>query len=268
VIVAAGTLPMAYDDVGTGQPVVFLHGFPLDRRMWAPQTAALAVQARCLTPDLRGLGETPLATPLAPPLSIDQYADDVAALLDALAIDRATVVGLSMGGYVAFALWRRHPERVSAFVLAHTRATADTDEVRDRRRTLIRLARERGSRAVAEVQIEGLVGKTTRRERPEVVEQLGRLVAASPAEGLVGALTAMMTRPDSSPLLATITVPTLVVAGEEDALVPPREARALQEAIPGSRLAVIAGAGHLSNFERPDEFNARLLGFLKGLPDA
>jgi pimeloyl-ACP methyl ester carboxylesterase len=78
----------------------------------------------------------------------------------------------------------------------------------------------------------------------------------------------MMTRPDSSPLLATITVPTLVVAGEEDALVPPREARALQEAIPGSRLAVIAGAGHLSNFERPDEFNARLLGFLKGLPDA
>lgn len=267
-IVSAGALPIAYDDVGTNQPVVFLHGFPLDRRMWAPQASALAAHARCIAPDLRGFGETPLATPLAPPLSMDQYADDVAALLDALAVERATVVGLSMGGYVAFALWRRHPERVRALVLADTRAGADTEEVRDRRRTLVRVARERGSQAVADAQIDGLVGKTTRNERPEVALQLRQMLGAAPVEGIVGALTAMMTRPDSRPLLPTITVPTLVVVGDEDTLTPPKEARAMQEAIRGSELAVIPGAGHVSNVERPDEFNARLREFLSRLPDA
>ena len=267
-IVSAGALPTAYDDVGTGQPVVFLHGFPLDRRMWAPQTEALAAQARCIAPDLRGFGETPLATPLAPPLSMEQYADDVAALLDALAVERATVVGLSMGGYVAFALWRRHPERVRALVLADTRAGADTDEVRDRRRALAELARARGSQAVADLQIEGLVGKSTRRDRPEVVRHLHEMLASASVDAIVGALTAMMTRPDSRDLLPTISVPTLVVVGDEDALTPPKEARAMQEAIRGSRLAVIPAAGHVSNFESPDEFNAQLRAFLGALPDA
>ena len=263
-IVAARGLPMAYDDVGAGTPVVFLHGFPLDRRMWAEQLEALVGHARGIAPDLRGFGETAPA----PPYSMDQYADDVVALLDALAVERAVVAGLSMGGYVAFALWRRHPDRVRALVLADTRAAADTDEVRERRRLLAALARERGSRAVADAQIEGLVGKSTRRERPEVAQILHRMLAAAPVPGIVGALEAMMARPDSTPTLATIAVPTLVVVGDEDALTPAAEARAMQGAIPGSRLAVIAGAGHVSNVERPAEFNRLLRDFLAAVPDA
>ena len=263
-IVAARGLPMACDDVGAGTPVVFLHGFPLDRRMWAEQLDALAGDARCIAPDLRGFGETGAA----PPYGMDQYADDVVALLDALAVERAVVAGLSMGGYVAFALWRRHPHRVRALVLADTRAGADTDEVRERRRRLAALARERGSRAVADAQIEGLVGRSTRRERPEVEQLLYAMLVAVPVPGIVGALQAMMDRPDSTPTLPTITVPTLVVVGDEDPLIRVAEARAMQAAIPGSELAVIPGAGHVSNVERPAEFNRVLRAFLAALPDA
>jgi pimeloyl-ACP methyl ester carboxylesterase len=255
VIARAGGLDVGYDEVGGGVPVVFLHGFPHNRTLWAPQTAALAERARCIAPDLRGFGETRAA----PPYSVDQYADDVAALLDALRIDRAVIAGLSMGGYVAFAFWRRHRRRVRALVLADTRAGADSDEARAKRRELATLARQRGSAAVAEAQIVGMVGKTTREERPEVVDMVRRMLESAPVRGIVGALEAMMARPDSSLTLTTIDVPTLVLVGDEDVLTPAKEAQAMHEAIAGSRLEVLAGAGHVSNVEQPEEFN-RVLG--------
>jgi len=260
------TLEIAYDDVGTGIPVVLLHGFPHDRSLWAPQRNALVGRARCVTPDLRGFGQTPLGRDEGdPPITIDRYADDVACLLDAIGVDRAVVGGLSMGGYVALALWRRHPARVRALVLANTRATADDDAAREKRRELIALAHARGSDAVAERMIVGMVGKSTRERSPALVDQVRRMLASAPVEGVVAALEAMMARPDSTPLLATITVPTLVVAGGEDALAPEREVRAMQAAIPGSRLEVIAGAGHLANLERPASFNHVLSEFLARL---
>jgi pimeloyl-ACP methyl ester carboxylesterase len=262
-IVRAGGLDVAYDDVGSGVPVLLLHGFPHDRTLWAPQTSALAGRARLVAPDLRGFGET-RATP---PYSVDQYADDAAALLAALGVDRAVVAGLSMGGYVAFAFWRRHRRRVRALVLADTRAGADSEEARARRRELSALARQKGSVAVADAQITGMVGKTTREQRPEVVEAMHRMLAAAPVRGIVGALEAMMARPDSTLTLQTIDVPTLVVVGDEDVLTPEKEARAMHEAIEGSRLEVIAGAGHVSNVEQPDAFNRVLGEFLSGLAE-
>ena len=252
---------IGYDDVGTGVPVAFVHGFPHNRTLWAPQIGALVDRARCIAPDLRGFGESSRHGPF----SIDQFADDVALLLRGLGIERAVVAGLSMGGYVAFALWRRHRALVRGLVLADTRAGADTDEAREKRRALVEVARTRGSGAVADGQITGMLGKTTRDKRPALIDELHSMLEAAPVEGIVGALEAMMARVDSTDTLATIDVPTLIVVGAEDVLTPPSEAEILHEAIRGSRLEVIEHAGHVSNMERPAAFNHVLSEFLASL---
>jgi len=250
---------IAYDDIGAGETVVFLHAFPLNRTMWAPQTSALAAEWRCLTMDARGFGESPAQAPF----TMDRYADDVVAMLDHAGIASATVVGLSMGGYVAFALWRRAPDRVRALVLADTRASADSPDTSDRRRELIALAHSDGVRAVADRQLVGLLGKTTRERRPEVEATARSIAESATVDGIVGALDALIARPDSTPTLGTITVPTLFIAGDEDVITPPKEARAMHEAVLGSRLEILARAGHLSNLEAPAAFNVVLSEFLR-----
>ncbi len=244
-------ITVAYDDVGSGVPIVFLHAFPLDRSMWAPQLGALVRQGRCIAADHRGFG----GSTLAPPYSMDQYADDAIALLDSLAVGPAIVVGLSMGGYVAFALWRRHRAKVRALVLADTRAGVDSDEGRDKRRRMIDVARSRGAATVAEMQVGSMVGETTRERRPVVVETIRSMMAAAPVEGIVGAQEAMLARADSTSTLETINVPTLILVGAEDVLTPPKEARAMHEKIRGSRLEVLDQSGHICNLEQPAAFN-------------
>jgi 3-oxoadipate enol-lactonase len=244
-------LEVGYDDGGSGMPCLFVHGFPHNRSLWTPQLQGLTVNARCVAPDLRGFGETTVA----PPFSMDRYADDLAALLDVLHVDKAVVAGLSMGGYVAFAFWRRHPHRVRALALCNTKAGADSDEAREKRRGLMAIARERGSSAVADSMMTGMLGRTTREKRPEITNAVHRMISSAPVEGVVGALQAMMERPDSAPTMATINVPTLVVTGDEDTIIPIEESRAMHAAIKGSTLEIISGAGHLSNLERPAAFN-------------
>lgn len=260
-IALVGDTEIAYDDVGSGLPVVFLHAFPLNRTMWDPQITALIGESRCIAVDFRGLGESSGGEPY----SMDRYADDVASVLDTLQIARAVVVGLSMGGYVAFALWRRHRERIRALVLADTRATPDTSEAAERRRELIKVAETQGMAAVANAQITGLVGKTTRERRPDIYDSMHRMIAQAPTDGVVGALTALMNRPDSTATCATIDVPTLVICGDEDVLTPPKEGAKLSEAIRGSRFEILQGAGHLSNVERPAAFNTVVSEFLASL---
>jgi pimeloyl-ACP methyl ester carboxylesterase len=246
------SIELGYDDGGTGGvPILFVHGFPHDRSLWTPQLQGLTAQARCLAPDLRGFGESTAS----PPYSMDRYADDLVGLLDVLHIDRVVVAGLSMGGYVSFALWRRHPRRVRGLVLCNTKAGADSEEAREKRRALMAVARERGSSAVADSMLTGMVGKTTRSKRPEITNAVHVMISSTPTDGVIGALQAMMERPDSTPTLSTINVPTLIVTSDEDAIIPVEEARAMHSAIRGSTLEVIAGAGHLSNLERPAAFN-------------
>ena len=257
--IRAGEIELAYDDVGTGVPVVLLHGFPHNRTLWAPQLRELSGCCRLIAPDLRGCGESTVA----PPYSMDQYADDVARLLDVLGIDRAVVGGVSMGGYITLALWRRHRDRLRGLILIDTRAGADTDEGRAKRREMIGTVRARGSAAAAEAMIDVMLGKTTRERQPGLVEFMRAMMAAAPADGVIGALGALMTRPDSSPTLATIDVPTLIVVGDEDTLTPPRESEAIHVAIAGSRLAVLPGAGHVSNVEQPMAFNQVVSDFLR-----
>jgi 3-oxoadipate enol-lactonase len=250
-IAPSAAVGIAFDDVGTGPAIVFLHGFPHDRSLWAPQLSAFVDRARCVAPDLPGFGSSLART--CP--SMDDFADDITGLLDALAIPEAVVVGLSMGGYIALAMWRRHRARIRALVLAHTRATADTDEMRVRRRRLIEVARSEGSCAVADLQIGAMLGNTTRAKNPALVAAIHRMLALAPVAGIVGSLEAMANRPDSMALLSTIDVPTLIIAGDEDTTIPASEARVMHEAIAGSRFEVLPAAGHLSNVERPAAFN-------------
>ncbi|MHB8839833.1 MAG: alpha/beta fold hydrolase [Gemmatimonadaceae bacterium] len=252
---------IGYDDVGAGVPVLFLHGFPHRRSLWSPQLGALAAPARTISMDLRGFGESVPGEPG----SVDAYADDAAALLSELGVDRAVIAGLSMGGYAAFAFWRRHRDRVRALVLCDTRATADNDTGQQARREMQALVRDKGSTAVANQMITGMVGRTTREKNPELVDELHRMMSLAPVQGIVDALDALRTRPDSTPTLATIDVPTLVVVGDEDVLTPVKDARAMHLGIAGSRLEIIAGAGHVSNMERAAAFNHVLSEFLVSL---
>ena len=261
IAILPGGLELAYDDAGSGIPLLFIHGWPYDRTLWAAQLSGLPTRARCLAPDLRGFGDSSVVSPY----SIDQYADDLAALLGMLGIERAVVCGLSMGGYVALAMLRRHRALLRGLILTSTRATADTDEVRDGRARLIGLIETQGIEALAGRQVRAMVAETTFATRPDVVEALRQLMAGAPSEGVIGGLRAMAERPDSSPLLAGIDFPTLVVSGAEDAITPPEELRTLARAIPGSRLEVIESGGHVCPYERPAAFNHVVAEFLASL---
>src|SRR5690606_701252 len=153
-----GDIRMHWQEVGTGDAVLFVHGFPLDSRMWSEQLERIPRRFRLLAPDLRGFGSTARGDAA---LSMDRFADDLAGLLDHLGIERVVVCGLSMGGYVAFALWRRHADRIRALVLCATRASADTEEVRRGRFALAGRVQESGSRVAADEQIPRLLSDRT-----------------------------------------------------------------------------------------------------------
>ena len=252
---------MNYEESGDGLPVVLVHGFPLDHTLWAPQLAGLMARCRCIAPDLRGFGNSPAL----PPYSMDRYADDVVETLDRLGVERAVVGGLSMGGYIAFAMWRRHRRRIRALVLIDTKAGADSDEIRERRRAQMEVARKRGAEVLAAQMLPAQLGASTRERHPEVVEVVRQMLSRAPVDGIVGALEAMIARPDSTPTLATIDVPTLIIVGEEDTATPPPEARKLHEGIRGSRFELVASAGHLSSLERPAAVNHLLSEFIARL---
>jgi pimeloyl-ACP methyl ester carboxylesterase len=253
---------LAHDDVGAGTPVVLLHGFPHTRHLWDAQRTALAARCRVITPDLRGFGDSASLGDGAP-LTMARHADDVAALLDALGVDRAVVCGLSMGGYATLAFWHRHRERVRGLVLADTRAAADTDAVRERRAARIALARSEGALAVADAEVASELGATTRRTHPALVHRVRDMMATVPVATLVAAQEGMLARADATAWLGEIDVPTLLVVGDEDGITPVSELRAMQARIAGSELAVIEQAGHLSPVEQPERFDEAVTRFLE-----
>jgi len=254
---------LAVEVRGKGPAVLFIHGYPLDRTLWAAQLSGLD-GFRVIAPDLRGLGLSD-----APDLgySMPTYADDLAALLEALQVDEVVLVGLSMGGYVAFEFLRRHRERVRALVLFDTRADADVPDVRRARDQQSSLAREHGAAAVAEQMLPRMLAPAAAQSTPHVVERVREMMLAAPVAGIAGALAAMRDRSDASALLATLDdLPTMVVVGEEDAMTPVDLARGMASVIPGARLEIVPGAGHLPPIEAPGVVNALLLDFLKSLP--
>ncbi|MDQ7827392.1 MAG: alpha/beta fold hydrolase [Armatimonadota bacterium] len=249
---------LGYDLEGSGEPLLFLHGFPLHRGMWRPQVAGLRDRFQVLTVDLRGFGESSVSDQV----TLAQLAADVRALAASLGIARATVIGLSMGGYVAFRLLEQAPTFATRLVLADTRAEPDTEEGRARRLALAARVAQEGCEALRDF-VGGLVGPTTRARRPHVVATVEALAATADPRALAATLRALAARPDSRPLLSQITVPTLVLVGEEDSVTPPEVARAMAAAIPNSRLIVLPEAGHLSNLETPEAFTTALHAFLE-----
>jgi pimeloyl-ACP methyl ester carboxylesterase len=248
-------------EAGSGWPVLLLHAFPLNADMWRPQLERAPGGWRLVAPDLRGFGPAAGAAP-GGRTSIDDLAAGAKAVLDALEIDRAAIAGLSMGGYVAFALFRLAPDRFERLVLADTRSQADTPEGREGRAGLLDLLRRDGPAGVADAMLPKLLGETSQRDRPDVAALVRRLVESNPAGGLAGAIEAMMDRPDSTPDLARIACPALILVGGEDRLTPRADAESMQRQISRSRLVVLEGAGHLSSLETPDTFSQALADFL------
>lgn len=257
-----GGIELAWDDTGRGLAVVLLHAFPVNRRMWAAQARELSRRYRVITPDFRGHGESGLAEEDS---TMERLADDVCGLLDELKLERVALGGLSMGGYAAFAFLGRYADRVGALILADTRAGADSEDGRKARHDSAALAEKEGSGAIAERLLPKLLAATTPGRQPQVVRAVREMILSTPPAGIARALRGMAARPDSTPLLGTIRVPTLILVGEEDTLTPPVESEAMAKAIPGAALVRIPGAGHLSNLEQPAAFTRALADFLGAL---
>ncbi len=248
---------ITYEVHGRGDPVLFIHGFPLSRELWRPMIEPMSDRFTLIMPDLRGMGDSEATCDA----SMADYSDDLAALLEVIGEKRpAAVVGLSMGGYVAFEFYRRHRDRVRALVLADTRAEADTPEsAKTRLETAEKVMRE-GSGVVADAMAAKLFARSA---SPALVEEWRAIMTATKPMGVAAALKAMASRPDSTPTLKDIVVPTLIVVGEEDAITPPPLSRAMHAGIAGSRIRMIPECGHMPPVERPDAFS-RAVGELLG----
>ncbi len=249
----------AVHETGTGDTVLFLHAFTLDASQWDHQVAALSGDLRCVRVDLWGCGDSP--PPPAETPSLDSYAASVLAALDARGIDRFAVVGFSMGGYLAFTMLRLAPSRIRALALCSTRAGEDDAPRRDDRLAIAeRVEREQSVEWIVELMTERLIGPASIGEAHVADPVRGRIRRCSPA-GIAYAQRAMAARPDSTGILGSIGVPTLVIAGTHDAIIPVAEVRAMSGSIPGARFVEL-DCGHLTNLEEPRAFNHALGSFL------
>ncbi|WP_274363055.1 alpha/beta fold hydrolase [Paenibacillus thermotolerans] len=255
-------------DSGTGDTILFLHGFPLHKEMWEPQLKRLEQSCRVVAPDLRGFGGSKETAPpagaggLPKPVTMAQYADDAADIMNRLGIEKAVIAGFSMGGYIAFEFVRRYPDKVLGLVLVDTKAGADGEEAKAGRRATAEAAMKQGPEAVAQSMLMKLLSPATPEANPELVKRVERMMLSASREGIASAALGMAERADSTGMLPQVGVPALIIVGEDDAITPPETAKAMAEAIPGARLRTVAGGGHLANLEQPDEVNRILLEWL------
>ena len=260
-----GEFLMSFEDSCDRIPLLWIHGFPLNNLLWDLQIDDLAPLARMITPDLRGHGATGASEP---PYSMQMFSEDCCNLLDHLGITSPIVVGgLSMGGYIALDFQRRYPERTAGLILAATRAGADSEEGKAGRDQAAQLCRDEGVGAIAESMLPRMLAPGTYQDNRELVEFVRDIMLATSEEGVIGALAAMRDRPDSTPWLENIEVPVLVLHGDQDQLIPLKEAENTQVAIPDARLVIVPGAGHLPNLEKPAYFNEAVSDFLEQFYD-
>jgi pimeloyl-ACP methyl ester carboxylesterase len=258
----SGDAQLSYEITGEGPDVVLLHPFPLNRHFWDPVTAQLSTRYRLVVPDLRAHGASELGEG---PATMQKLADDLSRLCREENVSKAFFVGVSIGGYLLFEFWRRYRDRVAALVLANTRPGAETPEGKANRLQLAdRVLREGNDRFIEEM-LAKLLSQTTRRNRPDIVDAARKMMRSMSPEDIAGVQRGMAERPDSVATLATINVPTLIVAGDEDSI-PPGEFEQMRQHIAGSRLQTISPAGHYAALEKPAEFGALLRTFFDGLP--
>jgi len=254
-------IEFAVADSGTGPPLLLVHGFPLDHTMWNRQIEPLSAEYRVIAPDLRGFGQSGLTEGK---VTMEEFADDLGAVLDGLGVEEPVVFcGLSMGGYVAWRFWAKHPDRVRALILCDTRAAADAPDAAAARLEMADRVLAEGPEPLADAMIPKLFAETTYADDPRVVESLRRVMLSTDPRAIAAAARGMAEREDATPMLARIRCPTLVVVGEFDALSTPREMRSMADAVNGARFVRIAAAGHMSPIENAEAFNAATLEFLR-----
>ena len=247
---------------GSAAPLVLVHGFPLDSRMWEAQIAALSGGGRrVVAPDLRGFGQSRSDAPF----SLESLADDIHGLLAAVGAIPCVLAGLSMGGYVALAYAKKYAGDLRGLVLIDTKAEADTAEGKAGREKMIELVRKDGAKAVADQMMPKMLAKDAAGPRPQVAAALRQIMESVSPKTIEHALAAMRDRPDRSGELSAIKVPTLVIVGDGDAITPPDVAEKMAGKIPGARLEVVRGAGHMSPMEQPEQVNRVLRSFLDSL---
>lgn len=249
-----------YEILGRGPDVVLLHPFPAHHGIWMPVAEELATRYRVILPDLRGHGRSGVGEG---PATMEKHAADVARLCDDAGVSKAVFAGESIGGYILFEFWRRYRERVLALVLCNTRAAADSDEARANRLRAAEDVEKHGIEPFLESMVPKLLGETTGRNRPDVVEAARRMMMQMGPGGIAAVQRGMAARPDSTPILPTIAVPTLIIAGDEDTLIPEAEGEVMRQHIPGGVLKVIPRAGHYAVFEQPADATRLLRQFLE-----
>jgi len=255
------TSSLTFTDEGQGFPLVLLHGFPLDRHMWDAQVAELSTHWRVIAPDLRGFGQSRSEGPF----SIADLADDVHIALSQLAALPCVLAGLSMGGYVALAFARKYLSELRGLILLDTKAEGDNPQQREGREKMIDLARTQGAKAVADEMIPKLVAEDVPKTRPAIAAAVRKMAEQCPPKTIEHALEALRDRPDQSPHLASIHVPTLIIVGDADVLTPPSVAQKMHQGIAKSELVVIKGSGHMSTMEQPAQVNQAIARFMKGI---
>jgi len=260
--IARDDAEILYAVTGAGPPVVLLHPFPLHHEFWLPVVEFLRPRYRLIMPDLRGHGESGLGEG---PATIEKHAVDIASVMNDAGVERAPLVGVSIGGYAIFELWRRYPERLRALVLSNTKAERDTPEARNARLEAAKDVLERGTEPFFEGMLEKCLAETTRRLRPDLVRGALAMMRRMSAEDVAGVQRGMAERADSLATLKTINVPTLIITGEEDRMTGLPEAEVMKKNIPLSQMKVVGKAGHYSPWEQPDEIGRVLRQFLDSL---
>jgi 3-oxoadipate enol-lactonase len=260
-IFSTPTTTFSYDDLGDGHdPIIFIHGFPFDKSTWEPQMEFLKNSHRVIAYDIRGFGKSIDADNS---YSINALADDLIKLMDVLKISKASICGLSMGGYIALNAIKRFPGRFSALILADTQCMADTFEAREGRYKTIEEIKSEGIKGFGEGFIKKAFYKESFETRKEVVEKTKRVVLSNTSKAITDGLTALAERIETCSSLHNISVPTLILCGKEDELTPVEKSEYMHKEINNSELKIIEKAGHLSNLEQPDVFNKHLKEFLK-----
>jgi 3-oxoadipate enol-lactonase len=251
---------MEYDESGSGVPLILIHGYPLNRRMWEPQLGALSDIARVIVPDLRGHGGSEIVPGIN---TMDEMAKDIKELIESLDIEEPVIlVGFSMGGYISFAFYRHYPNLVKGMILAATRATADTIETKVNREEAAAIAHEKGSEAITEMQLPKMLSPLTKDTKPEVVELARKIMVETPTQTIVADLRGMINRQDSTSSLQDITCPVLILHGSDDQFISVEEINLMQNNLENSRIKTIPEAGHLINIEQPELFNQAVREFI------
>jgi len=248
-----------YDMAGSGPPVVLLHPFPANHELWLPIAQMLSSRYCLFMPDLRGHGESALGEG---PATMRKHASDLARVMTAAGVDRAAIVGNSIGGYIIFEFWRRFRERVTSLVLCNTKAQADTSEACASRLEAANEVLQRGTEPFLQTTIKRLLGETTRRSRPDLVEGALRMMRKMSAEDIAEVQRGMAERPDAVPILKTIDVPTMIVTGDEDIVSGVPDAELMKQNIPNSQMKTISKAGHYTPWEQPEEVGRLIRTFL------